>query len=392
MKNGMEKKLPPLFSVVILSYAKQTLLYNAIRSVLIQDYSRIQLVISDDGSPDFDEEKILAFFESLNRLRPNPIEDFQISHSSKNTGTVENLYRGYALCKGEYVTQIAGDDQYHTSSALSNYAIVLNCAEEDVCGVYGIAYRCNEELVYEHAGEVIDVRLAFELNSLSSLQQYGRLCSYCHIPMGATAFIKKKLDSVPKISDRYIMLEDWPLFIRITRLGWRLVYFREPILDYRWGGVSQSDTVTHARIQCFLDTKELFESEILPESGLLSVQDFFAMATHYDYMKSQITMVRPDTFFLPRFRYLGYNFKSALFYFWHKSLCIGSISCSRFGLGFRFIIILISFCILMWNFLGTFSLFLIYILLVLSAIAYKNQYKKFFDFFRKDFQFLFSKK
>lgn len=387
----LDIKSIPLFSVVILSYENHTMLFNTIRSVLIQDYPRIQLIISDDGSSNFDEVKIFAFYESLNCLRPNPIEDFQMIHSATNTGTVKNLFRGYKLCKGEYVTQIAGDDQYHDKYALKNYALVLAEAAEDVCGVYGIAYRCNEKLVYENAGEVIDANLAFELSSLSSLQQYGRLCSYCHFPMGATAFLKEKLDRVPKITDRYIMLEDWPLFIRITRMGWRLIYFQEPILDYRLGGVSQSNEISSARIQCFLDTKELFESEILPNGGLLATQDFFAMASHYDYLKSQITKVCPGTFFLPRFQYFVYNFRGALFYFWHKLLCLVSIRRLRLCTVSRFLL-LIGFSVMLWIVWGLFSLFFICFLFLLSVVVYKNQYKKLFEYFWKDFQFLFSRK
>ena len=76
----------PLFSVVILSYEKQPLLLNAIRSVLIQDYAKIQLVISDDGSSDFDEEEVRSFCARMNGSRFSPLEDFQIVRSSVNTG------------------------------------------------------------------------------------------------------------------------------------------------------------------------------------------------------------------------------------------------------------------------------------------------------------------
>lgn len=315
----------PLFSVVILSYEKQPLLLNAIRSVLIQDYAKIQLVISDDGSSDFDEEEVRSFCARLNGSRFSPLEDFQIVRSSVNTGTVRNLYRGYEICRGKYVTQIAGDDQFHDNRALSNYAAALAQVPSDVCGVYGVVYRCDENLAYQNAGEVIDAKFAYQLNFFPAEQQYGQLCSYCHFHLGGTAFIKSILDQIPSFSDRYVMLEDWPLFIRATHMGWRFIYIHEPILDYRQGGVSQNDTVTQAKIQCFIDTKKLFESEVIPNCGILSPKDFFEMAVHFDYLKTQISPVAPDDRYFPRFLYFGYNLRGAFFYFSKKLICFQKI-------------------------------------------------------------------
>lgn len=56
----MEDKV---FSVVVLCYRHFEHLDNAISSVLSQDYKRIELIISDDGSDNFPTEKIHKFIE-----------------------------------------------------------------------------------------------------------------------------------------------------------------------------------------------------------------------------------------------------------------------------------------------------------------------------------------
>lgn len=382
---------PPLFSVVILSYEKQSLLLNAIHSVLIQDYAKIQLVISDDGSSNFDEEKVRSFCARLNSLRVFPLEDFQIVRSSINTGTVRNLYRGYGICRGKYVTQIAGDDQFHNNRALSSYAAALAHVPADVCGVYGVVYRCDENLIYQNAGEVIDAKFADQLNSFSSVQQYGQLCSYCHFHLGGTAFIKSILDQIPSLVDQYVMLEDWPLFIRATLMGWRFTYIHEPVLDYRQGGVSQNDTVTQAKIQCFIDTKKLFESEILPNCGLLSPKDFFEMAVHFDYLKNQIRRVVPNDHYIPRFYYLGYNLYGSIFYFSKKISCFQRIRYLFARSPLRVIIVTI---VVMLSVVGIrFSpLFFICFLFCWTIFADSCSYTAIIDCLRADVNFLFSRK
>lgn len=47
----------PLFSVVVLVYRHYEHLKTAVNSVLEQDYENIELIISDDGSPNFPAKK-----------------------------------------------------------------------------------------------------------------------------------------------------------------------------------------------------------------------------------------------------------------------------------------------------------------------------------------------
>ena len=50
-------------SAIILCYHKFDFIYDAILSVLEQDYESIELIISDDGSPHFPEDDIRAFIQ-----------------------------------------------------------------------------------------------------------------------------------------------------------------------------------------------------------------------------------------------------------------------------------------------------------------------------------------
>lgn len=297
---------PPLFSIIILSYNNGDMLKEAVSSVLIQEYPKIQLIITDDHSQNlpFDEINRMVFEHTLPR---GPIVDFQFLFSDVNTGTVGNLYRGYGKCEGKYVLQFAGDDRLHDQGVISRIVDAFKVVPDDVCALYGISYRCDEHLNYRNGGQVIDPEFALKLNKVDARKQYAELCSYCHFPMGATAFVRERLESISPITDHYKMLEDWPLFLRMTRNSWRFYYLDRPVLDYRNGGVSQAESISPARIQCFADTKVLFEKEIIKNSTELSSDEFYSMLLSYEHLKKQIKKYVSHAIFPPIISFLYYN-------------------------------------------------------------------------------------
>ena len=75
-----------LVTVVVLTFRRFDNLENNINSILSQSYRNIEVIISDDGSENFDELKIKSLFSENKNMK------FHIIHSKKNFGTVKNLY------------------------------------------------------------------------------------------------------------------------------------------------------------------------------------------------------------------------------------------------------------------------------------------------------------
>lgn len=53
-----------LVSAVIITYKQGDYLFDTIQSILFQNYPCIELIIADDGSPCFDEEKIKQYIHT----------------------------------------------------------------------------------------------------------------------------------------------------------------------------------------------------------------------------------------------------------------------------------------------------------------------------------------
>lgn len=102
----------PFVSLVITSYNRADLVAKTIESVLLQDYSNMEIVISDDGSTDSSDEVIRKY-----------TGDPRIKYyrNSKNIGMLPNFKKAtYDLAKGEFITYVSSDDRLIDPSFISD--------------------------------------------------------------------------------------------------------------------------------------------------------------------------------------------------------------------------------------------------------------------------------
>jgi glycosyltransferase involved in cell wall biosynthesis len=95
----------PLVSVAITTYNHQQFISNAIDSVLSQDYSNIEIIISDDASTDNTVEIINGYLEKY----PNKIK---VLATKRNMGVTANWFKCVSACSGKYIIGLAGDDEF----------------------------------------------------------------------------------------------------------------------------------------------------------------------------------------------------------------------------------------------------------------------------------------
>lgn len=93
----------PLVCVLITTYNHESFIEDALRSVLIQDYEPIKIVISDDASTDQTQSIILSYAEKY----PDKIVPLLNEH---NLGISANHAQGLRHCEGKYVVILDGDD------------------------------------------------------------------------------------------------------------------------------------------------------------------------------------------------------------------------------------------------------------------------------------------
>lgn len=252
----------PLFSVVIVCYRNGEQWKDAVESVLIQDYPAIELILTDDGSPDFlpkAAEELIAAKKGGNLVRSVVLK------SEQNLGTVGNMRKADALCTGRYLLHFAADDALAGEHVLTSFVLALQKKEQDVLGVYGRSEICDSAL-HPCGACSFDPVEAAAMNALSSMEQWQRLCQGCCIHMGAAAFIREEFLQSGGFDSAFDVMEDWPFFLENTRRGKRFQFIDFPSLHYRQGGVTQRRSANPGYRRLLLDHFFLFEQKILPFS------------------------------------------------------------------------------------------------------------------------------
>ncbi|MBE9139443.1 glycosyltransferase family 2 protein [Nodosilinea sp. LEGE 07088] len=92
----------PLVSVVIPTYNRSDYLQEAIASALGQTYTNIEVVVTDDCSPQSPEPLIRGFNDPRIRFLQN----------DQNLGITLNITSGFEAAKGKYVASLNDDDRW----------------------------------------------------------------------------------------------------------------------------------------------------------------------------------------------------------------------------------------------------------------------------------------
>ncbi|MBI6873584.1 glycosyltransferase [Clostridium aciditolerans] len=253
----------PLMTVIILSYNNIQYIIHAIHSVIMQDYNNIQLVISDDCSEHFDEQKILSYINKHKRVN---IKDVVICKNDKNLGTVKNINSALKHANGKYIKLLAADDQLYDNSVLTQFVKYL-----ETTGVMIATSTC---AVYDEKLEQIKY-LYPETNNRKLIKKLPpnrlyRKLAVCNIIGGVGVCMRKDLlNKYGLFDDRYLLTEDLPTWLILSRNGVKIGYIDNVTVKYRLNGVSNGESSPSTQILKD-DLVKIIDNEILPNRYMLT--------------------------------------------------------------------------------------------------------------------------
>jgi glycosyltransferase involved in cell wall biosynthesis len=218
----------PLISIVIITYNSEEYIQDALESVKNQNYTNIELIISDDASRD----DTLAVCDLWLKLNKDHFVNAEIIRSIGNTGISSNLNRGLNRAKGEWVKFLAGDDILHEKCICKNVDFVNNTKDAKVVfssvGVfekYLINKRLSYTLPHEHQ------ELFFKYNAS---EQYRRLLFGNFNWLAPSIFVNRRfLNSLGGFDERFPYFDDYPLWLKITKSNEKLFFYNEVTVFYR---------------------------------------------------------------------------------------------------------------------------------------------------------------
>ncbi|MDP1459803.1 glycosyltransferase family 2 protein [Bacillus wiedmannii] len=95
----------PLVSVIIPTYNRSHYFQIALKSVLMQSYRNIEIVVVDDSTNEETYHCIQMYLQAYPHIK--------YYRNRKNLGGAVNFIQGYKYCTGEYVNFLMDDDVFH---------------------------------------------------------------------------------------------------------------------------------------------------------------------------------------------------------------------------------------------------------------------------------------
>ncbi len=232
----MTAKTSGLVSIILLSYKNLNGVYETLDSIFMQDYPSIEIILSDDGTPEYDNEKN-NIKEYIDNNKESNIKSVIFDHSAENQGTVKNANGGIKKSSGEYIKLLASEDVFASSTAISDYVDFIE--KEGSLVIFGKIRGITA------AGKYVDELLACEsdyelLGSFGLKRQRDRLFARNYLPAPAAFFKREVFDKCGFFDEDIRLIEDYPYWIKLTKHRILFKYMDRVTVNCRMSGVSSS--------------------------------------------------------------------------------------------------------------------------------------------------------
>ena len=245
----------PLISIIVITYNSSKTIVETLNSIYEQTYGNIELIISDDYSKDNTIE-ICKEWIIKNKSRFTQVH---IITSNQNTGISNNCNRGCKLAKGEWIKIIAGDDALF-SNAISE--LIKFSHEYPNAYIVHSRMKCYKDYFIENnieADLLQNYPPVLTNNQGDNSQKQYLLLSLGNYIGAVTVFMKRSLYKEVNGYDESIkQCEDWPMWLKITHLGYPFYFLDQYTSKYR---ISSSSVFGSATVN-YLFSK-FFEMENL---------------------------------------------------------------------------------------------------------------------------------
>jgi len=224
--------LKTLVTVAVVTYQSGLYVFETLESIYNQTYQDIELIISDDCSKDNTVE-IVNQWVSLeeNQKRFSRIEVITVPN---NTGVSANCNRCINASKSDWIKFIAGDDIFLPNCIEDNLAFAFSNPEAKVIFSQLKVFQDT----FEEKNYVKTTPLEFPNNlfadSFSANDQYKLLLIGDRIHFTPSSFFYKQIfKEVSYFDESNRLVEDYPMWLKLTKAGLRLHYFHKATVGYR---------------------------------------------------------------------------------------------------------------------------------------------------------------
>ena len=217
-----------LFSIIITTYNAERFLTEALNSLKNQTVQGFEWIITDDASTDNTLEVCRQWLAD----NPDIQSRVRIIETPVNTGVSANVNRGLRAASGEWVYVLSGDDAL-METALEHARNFIE-THPNLSIFQGIAAVYNndfaEEKFVKNISENCTTTAFFDLSAES---QYRHLLQRNPIVAPAVFYKKSIVEAVDFCDERIRSIDDWPLWLKLTKQGHKVHFYNEILVKYR---------------------------------------------------------------------------------------------------------------------------------------------------------------
>lgn len=221
-----------LVSVCVVTYNSDLYILETLESVFYQNYPDIELVIADDCSLDNTVEIVQTWCKQDRVL--NRFKSINIFIVPQNTGVSANCNRSIAASKSEYFKFIAGDDILYPNCIEDNMNFIVENPNARIIFSQIKLYQDQFEEKKYIKTTPQDFPLNIMNSTLSPHDQYNLLLLSDRIHFTPSFFAHKQtIIDVGGYDENNKLVEDYPMWLKLTKAGIRLDYFHKVTVGYR---------------------------------------------------------------------------------------------------------------------------------------------------------------
>lgn len=272
----------PLVSIVVLTYNSGRFVLETLNSILSQDYPRIELLVSDDGSKD----NTCEIVENWIHENSKQFERCNLIKSFSNRGTCSNYNQGVFNSHGDYIKTIDGDDTFNSSHAISDYVEFVKDTNHEIC-IADVKVFTDEDDDISSLEERYDYFFTCVKESLT--EQKRRIVRESALPDPGLFFTRELYNKVAGFDEKYKLQEEWPFFMKVLDLNYHIGALEKKLVRYRISpqGVTHSKPKSYSIRMCVKDNLDFFLDKRLKR--LLKEKEYaLAINQLFHYVRSYI--------------------------------------------------------------------------------------------------------
>ena len=244
----------PLVTIVVLTYHKFDGIKKNLESIAKQKYPNIEVIIQDDGSPNFDRVYLEGLCESI------LVNQKWIVHQNENNmGTVRSFNTAVFMAHGEFVFPLSQDDCFYESDAVEK--LVAFFAEHPEC------MSCTSNRIGEKSKRIYPNKKDTDLLENWDREELWSRILYENFISGSTIYYRteflKKRDGFDK---DFLLVEDYPFVASMILEDQKIGFLDAVTIMYGEDGVSNGGVPSPKMLA---DRMVFYEKYVVPNIELI---------------------------------------------------------------------------------------------------------------------------